>query len=88
MGHENGGADTYTHHAHTHGLRCWNGPERSVRAIFECGDVTEILDVMEPEKCEYHFRLRTPAVCPNPEDDAAPPPPTTQKVSPHVHEEL
>ncbi|KAI8072905.1 glucosidase II beta subunit-like-domain-containing protein [Gongronella butleri] len=61
------GADAYLAHAHTHGARCWNGPERSVKAVFECGSTTEILDVMEPEKCEYRFRMRSPAVCPSPE---------------------
>ncbi|ORX59549.1 hypothetical protein DM01DRAFT_1282469 [Hesseltinella vesiculosa] len=74
------GAKAYLEHTHLHGTRCWNGPERSVKAIFECGSETEILDVMEPEKCEYHFRVRSPAVCPSPESLDPP--------KAHVHEEL
>ncbi|CAO3599151.1 unnamed protein product [Absidia cylindrospora] len=77
----------YLQHAHTRGLRCWNGPERSVRAIYECGGKTEILDVMETEKCEYQFRMRTPAVCPNPDDDQGVPSPKV-KIAEHIHEEL
>ncbi|KAG2172520.1 hypothetical protein INT44_002535 [Umbelopsis vinacea] len=45
------------------GTKCWNGPERSVKAVFECGAKTEILEVTEPEKCEYQFKMRSPAVC-------------------------
>ncbi|KAI9314557.1 glucosidase II beta subunit-like-domain-containing protein [Dichotomocladium elegans] len=53
---------------YSHGTKCWNGPERSVHATFECGGQTEILEVTEPEKCEYRYRMKTPAVCPLPED--------------------
>ena len=35
-----------------------------MRAVFECGAQTEILEVTEPEKCEYQFKMRSPAVCP------------------------
>ncbi|KAL0085107.1 glucosidase II beta subunit-like-domain-containing protein [Phycomyces blakesleeanus] len=63
---ESGAKDRYHEHLHSHGTRCWNGPERSVRAFFECGAETEILEVSEPEKCEYHFRMRSPAVCETP----------------------
>ncbi|KAL7330873.1 hypothetical protein PS15p_203155 [Mucor circinelloides] len=58
-----GGDDLYKVHIHNHGTRCWNGPERSVKATIECGLNNEILDVSEPEKCEYHFRMLSPAVC-------------------------
>ncbi|CAO3646669.1 unnamed protein product [Mucor fragilis] len=58
-----GGDDLYKVHTHIHGTRCWNGPERSVKATIECGLNNEILDVSEPEKCEYHFRMLSPAVC-------------------------
>ncbi|OBZ84397.1 Glucosidase 2 subunit beta [Choanephora cucurbitarum] len=55
--------DDYRTHLHTRGTRCWNGPERSVKATIECGVKNEIIEVSEPEKCEYHFRLLSPAVC-------------------------
>ncbi|CAO3615221.1 unnamed protein product [Cunninghamella echinulata] len=76
--------DIYLEHDHVRGLRCWNGPERSVHAVFECGSITEILDVMEPEKCEYHFRVRTPAVCSPPSESHNQPLGKKE----HVHEEL
>jgi hypothetical protein len=34
-----------------------------------CGTTTEIVSVTEPEKCEYLFKLQTPAVCPIPEGE-------------------
>ncbi|KAI7869248.1 glucosidase II beta subunit-like-domain-containing protein [Spinellus fusiger] len=55
--------DYYREHLHSNGARCWNGPERSVRVFIDCGAETEILEVSEPEKCEYHFRMNSPAVC-------------------------
>ncbi|KAI9333075.1 glucosidase II beta subunit-like-domain-containing protein [Pilaira anomala] len=59
-----GGEDNvYKVHVHSQGTRCWNGPERSVRAKIECGLKNEILEVSEPEKCEYHYRMLSPAVC-------------------------
>lgn len=45
------------------GLKCWNGPERSVTVDFECGLQNEILSVSEPEKCAYEFKATTPALC-------------------------
>lgn len=55
--------DNYNTHIHSQGARCWNGPERSVKAMIECGVENEIVEVSEPEKCEYHFRMLSPAVC-------------------------
>ncbi|KAI9484061.1 MAG: glucosidase II beta subunit-like-domain-containing protein [Benjaminiella poitrasii] len=57
------GDDRYKVHIHTRGTRCWNGPERSVKATIECGVKNEIVEVSEPEKCEYHYRMLSPAVC-------------------------
>ncbi|CEG64825.1 hypothetical protein RMATCC62417_01734 [Rhizopus microsporus] len=57
------GDDKYKRHSHTQGTRCWNGPERSVKAIIDCGVKNEILEVSEPEKCEYLYRVTSPAVC-------------------------
>jgi len=53
---------------YTGGTKCWNGPERSVKLVMSCGTSTEIVSVTEPEKCEYLFKLQTPAVCPVSED--------------------
>ncbi|GJJ73591.1 protein kinase C substrate 80K-H [Entomortierella parvispora] len=48
---------------YTGGLKCWNGPERSVKMVLSCGAVNEIISVTEPEKCEYLYNFKTPAVC-------------------------
>ncbi|KAG0256346.1 hypothetical protein BG011_004615 [Mortierella polycephala] len=56
--------DNYSVQKYTGGSKCWNGPERSVRLEMTCGAKNEILSVTEPEKCEYHFKMQTPAVCP------------------------
>jgi protein kinase C substrate 80K-H len=45
------------------GQTCWNGPARSLKLNFECGDVNAILSMDEPEKCTYAGRFSTPAVC-------------------------
>lgn len=60
--------DEHKEHMYNRGTKCWNGPERSVHAKFECGGETEIIEVTEPEKCEYRYRLKTPAVCPLPDE--------------------
>jgi len=36
-----------------------------------CGTVNEIVSVAEPEKCEYVFKMQTPAACAVLEDDAS-----------------
>ena len=78
---------------YSRGTKCWNGPERSVRATFECGGETEILEVTEPEKCEYQYRMKTPAICPIPEELNKEQPVVTPVKGPSkptgvVHEEL
>ncbi|KAI8605141.1 glucosidase II beta subunit-like-domain-containing protein [Dissophora ornata] len=55
--------DKYDTQMYTGGARCWNGPERSVKLVMTCGAVNEIVAVSEPNKCEYLFKLRTPAAC-------------------------
>ncbi|KAF9320731.1 hypothetical protein BGZ91_004674 [Linnemannia elongata] len=62
--------DNYDVQMYTGGAKCWNGPERSVKLVMSCGTKTEIVSVTEPEKCEYLFKLQTPAVCPIPEGEA------------------
>ncbi|KAI8088481.1 glucosidase II beta subunit-like-domain-containing protein [Thamnidium elegans] len=80
-----GDKDLYKVHVHTHGTRCWNGPERSVKAKIECGLKNEILEVSEPEKCEYHYRMLSPAVCQS--DDKVQQQQTEKSFIP-IHEEL
>lgn len=53
----------YNTQMYTGGTKCWNGPDRSVKLIMTCGTVNEIVSVNEPEKCEYVFKMQTPAVC-------------------------
>ena len=48
------------------GQHCWNGPSRSTRVRVECGNELALLEAKEPSKCEYEFRLRAPAACPDP----------------------
>ncbi|KAI9494851.1 glucosidase II beta subunit-like-domain-containing protein [Zychaea mexicana] len=85
--------DDHMKQIYPRGTKCWNGPERSVHAAFECGGETEILEVTEPEKCEYRYRMKTPAVCPIPEEAAKDKPVVTPVKGPtkpttRVHEEL
>lgn len=75
--------DEHKEQMYNRGTKCWNGPERSVHAKFECGGETEIIEVTEPEKCEYRYRLKTPAVCPLPDELKQ-----EAKESRPVHEEL
>lgn len=48
---------------YNNGQKCWNGPKRSAIVFIECGDKNEILSVSEPEKCEYHFKVKAPIGC-------------------------
>jgi len=45
------------------GERCWGGPDRSTTVTLECGDENKVVDVKEPNKCEYTVKLQTPAAC-------------------------
>ncbi|KAF9135088.1 hypothetical protein BGW39_004720 [Mortierella sp. 14UC] len=55
--------DKYDTQLYTGGARCWNGPERSVKVMMTCGKENKILAVSEPSKCEYLYKMETPAVC-------------------------
>ncbi|KAJ1950136.1 hypothetical protein EC988_004501, partial [Linderina pennispora] len=97
------GITLYATHKYLNGNKCWNGPNRSLIATFECAEEIEIVKVTEPEKCEYHALITGPFACPMPEDGMVdgkdpsgetpvPVAPQDDAVSvspiPHVHDEL
>jgi hypothetical protein len=45
------------------GQKCYDGPEREVTVIAECGATTSILTVEENGKCLYEIQIQTPAAC-------------------------
>ncbi|GAA6028173.1 hypothetical protein JCM8097_006897 [Rhodosporidiobolus ruineniae] len=53
----------YEKQLYADGQRCWNGPARSAKVDLVCGTSNALLSVIEPEKCEYLFKVATPAVC-------------------------
>ncbi|PAV72301.1 hypothetical protein WR25_00097 [Diploscapter pachys] len=65
------GADKYKKQKYEDGQQCWNGPKRSTEVVIECGEETKLLEATEPAKCEYRFRMQTPAACNDPEKEPA-----------------
>ncbi|EIW82175.1 hypothetical protein CONPUDRAFT_164812 [Coniophora puteana RWD-64-598 SS2] len=66
------GTPAYYHkQRYTLGAKCWNGPQRSVELVLECGIENALLSVAELEKCEYQITGTTPALCTPPTDDDA-----------------
>ncbi|KAJ3362618.1 hypothetical protein GGF32_005858 [Allomyces javanicus] len=47
----------------TNGQYCWNGPDRSVKVALECGVDDALVEIAEPNKCEYTMRFTTPVAC-------------------------
>jgi len=60
---EVGSPEYYSKQYYKGGVRCWNGPERSVTLSLTCGTENALHTVTEPEKCEYHITGTTPALC-------------------------
>ncbi|XP_077241191.1 calmodulin-binding protein [Tasmannia lanceolata] len=55
--------DSYRTMQFSHGDRCWNGPDRSLKVRLRCALTNELTDVDEPSRCEYVALLSTPALC-------------------------
>jgi len=55
--------DNYSAMMFSHGDRCWNGPDRSLRITLQCGPKTQLQNVDEPSRCDYVAELTTPAFC-------------------------
>ncbi|KAH9853957.1 endoplasmic reticulum protein [Lenzites betulinus] len=58
-----GSPEFYSKQRYTRGAKCWNGPQRSVTLVMSCGTENAVLAVSEPEKCEYEFKVTSPALC-------------------------
>lgn len=43
--------------------KCWNGPMRSATVDLKCGKENALVSISEPEKCEYFFKVTSPALC-------------------------
>eukprot|EP00049_Salpingoeca_infusionum_P010984 m.189777 g.189777 ORF g.189777 m.189777 type:complete len:471 (+) comp14800_c1_seq1:62-1474(+) len=63
LGKWNGFADEYAKMSFTNGEKCWNGPARSMSVTVVCGSESALLDVQEPNRCEYTTTLTSPAAC-------------------------
>ncbi|OMJ26854.1 Glucosidase 2 subunit beta [Smittium culicis] len=55
----------YNVHMFLNGAHCWNGPNRSVQLIMDCGPEFIVESVSEPEKCVYHITMKSPTACPD-----------------------
>lgn len=53
----------HTKMSYSNGQSCWQGPARSCEVTLVCGEKEEILEVKEPNKCEYSMKFATPAAC-------------------------
>ena len=45
------------------GQKCWNGPKRSMRVLFDCDTENKIVSVNEPSTCKYSMTFHTPLAC-------------------------
>jgi len=67
LGRWEGWAEDFNAMKFTHGIRCWNGPDRSATVKVKCGIANKLTSVDEPNRCEYEFKFESPAVCAKPE---------------------
>ena len=59
-----GGAVLYGSRMVLHGgAACPSGVARSAHVLFQCAESNKLLHVTEPQSCEYHMTLATPAAC-------------------------
>ena len=58
-----GSYEYYTRQNYRNGAKCWNGPMRSATVDMTCGTTNALLSIAEPEKCEYFFKVTSPALC-------------------------
>jgi len=63
LGNWEGFKDNYSVLMFSHGDRCWNGPDRSLRVKLRCGTKSELRNVDEPSRCDYTAELVTPSFC-------------------------
>lgn len=45
------------------GAKCWSGPIRRASVELECGAESAIVQVSEPERCEYFLKVTSPVAC-------------------------
>jgi len=63
IGNWNSWKEKHSKMSYTGGQACWQGPVRSCEVTVICGEKEEILEVKEPNKCEYSMKFTTPAAC-------------------------
>ena len=45
------------------GIKCWNGPQRSMTAYVTCGAETKVISADEPDTCRYEVQVESPVGC-------------------------
>lgn len=63
LGRFEGWGDNHTKMLFTNGMKCWNGPSRSMTVTLQCSDTEALVDLLEPSMCTYTATLRTPLAC-------------------------